>query len=359
MESQNVCDAISAEVARRVAEWYGPGSVLTGGVARVETRRYSFFLRFLVRDGAGVANRVLVKIPRRPEIESLAHAATEPRSPGAIREYESLLAIDRVVRECNERDLRSIRPLGFLDPWNAFAMEQVEGRALKELVASPRLLIGSNAVWGRLTRIFYSAGRWLASFHENLGNARDTALDAIALRRGANDAIDSLRMAAGESLELESIREALQDSIERLQPTTDRTTVLHGDFSPANILVTPDERVVVLDTHRAASGSAYEDLARLAMDLPTRKQQVLSRGHYYPKAGVYACQSALIRGYWGAHEPDRALAAYHCALAVVRKWRLDEFRISHAGRLPKRARREVAAWIRPYFRRLTVRSLGA
>lgn len=359
MESQSVCDAISAEVVRRAAEWYGPGSVVTGPVKAIETRRFSFFLRFHVRDEAGASNRVLVKIPRRPEIQSLAHAATEPDSPGAIREYESLVAIDRLVRETSDAGLGSIRPLGFLRPWNAFAMEHVEGRTLKRIVASPRWTVASSRDWLRLSRVFFAAGRWLSHFHERLDGIREAPVDVARLEKNTEQTLDALNEVCRGDLDLGSLRDRLRNAARTLSGRTDRVATLHGDFMAANILITLREQVVVLDTHRAETGSVHEDLSRLAMDLPTLKQQVLSHGLFYKEEGLQACRDALHRGYFGESATEPSLVALHDVLAIVRKWCFHEVRLAQSRRLPSAVRRRLESWLRPYFRRMIVERLAS
>ncbi len=207
VDSQAVVDAISAAVVRRVPEWYGAGAVALPA-AGFETRRYSFFLRYPVVSAAGSA-RVLVKVPRPLETESLAVAATEPASPDAAREYETLVAIREALVGPESVGLRAIRPLGFLEPWSAFAMEEVPGRNLKQLVTGWAVLRRSPGAWLRVEHAYRSAGMWLARFHDCVGAAHEEPLDRPRLRRLADAAVDRLDRAAAGRQETASLRRAL------------------------------------------------------------------------------------------------------------------------------------------------------
>jgi aminoglycoside phosphotransferase (APT) family kinase protein len=348
VDSRPVVEAVTAAVARRVPEWYGAGAVALPA-AGVETRRYSFFLRYPVVSPAGRA-RVLVKVPRPLETDSFAAAATEPASPDAAREYETLVAIREALVGPESVGLRAVRPLGFLEPWNAFAMEEVPGRNLKRLVTSWAVLRRSPRAWIRVERAYRSAGRWLARFHDCVGAAHPEPLDTQRLHRLAEAAVDRLDRAAAGRQETASLRRAIGESIDALASASDRVACLHGDFRSAHILLAPDARLAVLDSYRAAPGSVYEEVARLATDLSTLGPQALSHGLAYRERDVRRCVDAHLRGYFGDRPPDRALLAVHCGLAVLRKWADDEERLA-AARLPRVAGRALSWWIGRWHRR--------
>lgn len=348
MDSQRVVEAMTAAVARRVPEWYGEGAVALPA-AGVETRRYSFFLRYPVVSAAGSA-RVLVKVPRPLATESLAVAATEPASPDAAQEYETLVAIREALVGPQSVGLRAIRPLGFLEPWNAFAMEEIPGRSLKQLVNGRAVLRRSPAAWLQVERAYRAAGKWLARFHDCVGAAHEEPLDRPRLRRLADAAVDRLDRAAAGRQETASLRRGLGESIEPLASASDRVAHLHGDFRSAHVILTSDARVSVLDSYRTAPGSVYEEVARLPVDLSSGGPQVLSHGLAYRGRDVRRCVDAHLRGYFGDRPPDRALLAVHCGLAVLRKWADDEERLA-AARLPRVAGRALSWWIGRFHRR--------
>jgi hypothetical protein len=202
-----------------------------------------------------------------------------------------------------------------------------------------------------LERCYLSAGAWLARFHERVGGAHEEPLDKPRLRSLADSAFDALELAAARHLQTAPLRAALRNRIDALAAPWDRVAGLHGDFMSANILLTADERIAVLDTHRARSGSIYEDIARLATDLATLRLQVLSQGLAYRKCAVERCAGSLLRGYFGDRPPDHPLLSVHCALAVVRKWAFDEERLANARGLPPGADRALAALVGRFLRR--------
>jgi hypothetical protein len=97
-------------------------------------------------------------------------------------------------------------------------------------------------------------------------------------------------------------------------------------------------------------GSVYDDLATLMTDLLTRKALLLV---YWPLArGRRLRQSceAVLRGYVADGPFDGRALDLACALAVVRKWRLDEE--EQAAGSGGRLARALRPGFRRYFGRL-------
>ncbi len=352
-----IVEELSAAVVRRVPEWYGPGAS-AGQAAPIERRPWSFLLRFPVVSAAGCTARVVVKVPRSPEVESFALAATEPRAPDAVREYETLVAIWESVAGSDVKEFRAVRPLSFLEPWNAFAMEEVEGRNLKQMAERWQVVTGARAAWDRLERGYHRAGSWLALFHDRLGGAEDRQLDRAQLREAAAEVLGDLERASARQVETASLREALDGHIDALSATCDRVAVLHGDFAPRNMLLGTDGRIAAVDTRRTVSGSVYADVASMATDLSTVPLQVLTHGAAYRETIVRRCTGALLRGYFGARPYDPQLLAIHCGLSIIlHRWIYYEERMARR-RLPAAARRALAAWVRRYLRRLLLEWLA-
>ncbi|MCL2446672.1 MAG: aminoglycoside phosphotransferase family protein [Oscillospiraceae bacterium] len=62
----------------------------------------------------------------------------------------------------------------------------------------------------------------------------------------------------------------------RLQGLPKRNKLCHGDFTPGNVIITPDNRVVVVDWSHATQGSASADAARTYLRLVLAGQAELA-----------------------------------------------------------------------------------
>lgn len=110
------------------------------------------------------------------------------------------------------------------------------------------------------------------------------------------------------------------EAVRRLADHPVVETTQHGDLTLGNVLVSPDDRVALIDPNRTR-GSAEADVARLLAELRLGKPQLLSLGLWRPPRVIEQWERAIV----AAHgDLDPAVLAYECgAEALERRIALD------------------------------------
>jgi hypothetical protein len=317
--------ALTSQIVTALPTWFGAHSKLVSDIPDVRHLKQSFFIRYAVRTYEGQPKTLLLKIPRKPDIKTLAQAisATHLAYP-TQQEFNSLLTVAQTFQTINHGAFCQIRPFAYLPAWNAIVMEELPAKALKQLLLRPRMALGFAHDWQPLQVAMQRAGEWLRVFHEQLGEGVTAELSPAALQLELEQELAQLRQAAPKFITPAWLPPAFAQVITRIQLRSMSIVTLHGDFNCGNILVMPDGRVGAIDTKRRQRGSIYIDLATLATDPATRKLQVLSQGWFIRSAWLARCQQAVLQGYFGANAWDEALFRLHSVLAILRKWTLDE-----------------------------------
>lgn len=342
---------IVARIVARLPEWFD-GATLAVSLPEVQVRQWSFFLRYPLRTADGKAGAVLVKIPREPGITTLGQAvAAAHLAPVTRQEYETLQAMAAVFAG-EGAPLGAIRPLVYLAEWNALVMEELPARPLKKLLLQPRMALGLPQDWQPFEAALASAGRWLRTFHEQLGERRTEPPGAWELRTEIERELGRLA-----PLDAAPLRVAFDRALVAVTQRPMPVATLHGDFNCANILVLRDGCVAALDPNDSKRGPIYLDLGTLVADLATRKVQVLSNGLFVRRSRLENCRAAVLEGYFGAKPADIQMLDLACALAVVRKWALEEQTLTRARGARRLAARAYAVLMRRYFSRLVRRYL--
>lgn len=369
---------LGAELAACLPRWLGKGAELDSSDAdrapRVLKRKYSYLFQFPARSGNGARLRLCVKIPRRPGITSLRRAVEGPDlQREAAVEFAALQRIAAAVEAANHPGLCAISVIGFCPGFNAVVMQSLSLRPLKRWYADPRLALGLPGYWGSFEGWLVRAGEWLRVFHDanEVGpdpsdsrsgpgprSCRVERCSGAALARQAEAELDGLS-AVIRPFDLTVLRDLFAQAAKSLDGVETPVAVLHMDFNLGNIFVTPEGKVGALDPNEPTRGPAYIDLARLITDPLTRKAQVLTSGRYFPPASAERFGAAVLSGYFREstrmgppragvelNRPDGRLLAFHCALAVVAKWRMDEEAL---GSRSPMTRRLVTGPVRRYF----------
>ncbi|MEW5828991.1 MAG: hypothetical protein AB1846_08900, partial [Chloroflexota bacterium] len=220
-------------------------------------------------------------------------------------------------------DCVAVRTLGFLEPWSAIAMLEVEGLALRSLLDRPRVGFGRSGPAGRLVECLGKAARWLRHYHEQVGGLRvgpvSKALMAARLDKVAGDVADHLGSRYNAPRNLSALRERIGEA-----SGPEPVARLHGDFHASNILVTPRGGVCVLDPRGDPDPrSVYDDLATFLIDLHLKPIPVLTGGLFTRKLFEQSRQ-ALVEGYFEPGEYRPALLDFYCACEAIFKWSMDE-----------------------------------
>jgi aminoglycoside phosphotransferase (APT) family kinase protein len=311
-------------LAAAVPRWYGEGARLASLTGPVQ-HSWSFQFALGVTGEAGL-RRLVVKIPRWEEAPDLEAALAAGPQEATRAEYAALEAVAAAVAASGDPGLAAVVAVGYLEPLNAIVTERLDAAPLGRSLGLMPGGEGRRAAW------LHAAGRWLRLYHRQVAGARPGPLDVSSLAFDLERAVDGLprrRRALVDAVGALSRRLA---AVQGVEVTLVRT---HGDFNLANLLVTGDGRVAVLDPN-LVPGPALADLARLLTDLRTRRIRSLTLGRVGGR-GLEAAEQAFLDGYGPS---DLALLPLLRAVATARRWVEMEQNLTGAGTW-----RRVAAWM--------------
>jgi hypothetical protein len=353
-----IASGIAGSIRLALPGWFGDGAVLLSPVPEFVRRTWSFFLRFKVTVAAEEERAILVKIRREPGCETIAQAvAVQGLFPAARAEYSTLQAIAQRVAPVDPLSFCAVRPLQFLEMWNAIVMEELPARPLKELLMSARMVPGLEQDVSQLEATLQRAGRWLAVFHREAGALEVQPLDGPRVWQEACHLLERLGEHTGAA-GTELIGNAFARRLSELEGATVPVALAHGDYSCANILVMADGRVTAFDAHAQRRDWIYGDLARLISELSTRKLQVLSYGRFIPEGRVRRYTRGVLDGYFDRNSPDWRLLHVAVALAITEKWLGNEEALAERPPVHVLAH-PVLPIMRRYFRHLILGHLSA
>jgi hypothetical protein len=269
---------------------------------------------------------LVVKIPRWEGAPTLEAALDAGPQEGTEREHATLEALAAAVAGSGDPGLTAVLPVAYLPEINAVITERLEAVPLRcRLGRWP----GSE---GRQAEALRRTGRALRLYHDHVAGAADGVWNGQALAAELEGEARSGRIPAPWLAALASL--ARQARERHGGPAL--VGAAHGDFNLANVLVTRDGRVAVLDPN-LVPGPLLADAAKLLTDLRMRRSRVLTFG-LLGRKGLAAAEAAFLEGYGPA---DRSLLAFLRAVATVRRG------LEMEERLPARpaALRRLAGWV--------------
>lgn len=341
-----VIEQITTYIQSCLSAWFGNGASLALAAPGLRRRKWSFFIRYLVNRPAAPPLGLLVKVPRLKQMASLADAAAaQELVPFTQIEYETLVQVSAAFEREGMHAFRAIRPVAFLARWNAIVMEELPSQPIKNLLSRPGMILGIEEDWRPLINALLNAGRWLRIFHTQIGRVEMQPLLDQHIGREIEETVTELEQENHGRADLEPTRQMLKSRLEHIGDIFVPVANLHTDMTCANIFVTPDGRVGVLDPGASVRAPVYKDLAVILNDVRTRFVQVMTNGRGYPAERLEECKRAVLQGYFGAAPFDEDVLALYSALAVIHKWAQDERELRET-----RGSRLVAPLVSPYLR---------
>lgn len=315
-------------LAAAVPGWYG-GRARMASLSGPRRCAWSFQFDLLVETPAG-RRHLVVKIPRWEEAPTLETALAAGPQQSTRREHATLEAISVAVEASGDLGLAAVLPVAYLADLNAVVTERLDAVPLRSRLG-PR-----PGAEGRQAEALRRAGRWLRLYHDNVAGAVAGALDGAALAAELED----LSAHPSVPLLLQETLAALARQARERDGSPAVVGAAHGDFNLANVLITGDGRVAVLDPN-LVPGPVLQDAAKLLTDLRLRRGRALTLGRV-GRRGLEAAEAAFLDGYGPA---DAALLGFLRAVATARRWAEMESRLAaQAGPL----RRPAAAVLRRY-----------
>ncbi len=342
--------------ARRYFPDLGEGDVVVTLLSKRRRTNSALYRFALASDTA--RKGVFVKIP------SLRGGALRDERPYFIPEtdpsikyrvqYASMDALFARFGDHADPRFGAIRPLDLLPDHAAFVMEEVAGNTIKQLLPKSNRL--RSPIWaGENQDVFENTGAWLRAFHEM---PVETSLEVI--HPGCTEYIDLIGELTGflghglnDKRFFRSIAEKAEivarDALKGSLPLGTR----FGDFGLTNVLVSPDGRIIGIDTLAIWSAPIYEDIGYFLTGFKTYRAQILSLGLGFGANRIRALESAFLKGYFHTDPiPLREIRLYEI-LRLLERW---------SARLVRTRRREgagaqLATALLNHFMRRTVSSL--
>jgi hypothetical protein len=284
-----------------VPAWCGPGAEVAT-LSGPQTHAWSFQFDLAVQAPAG-GRRLVVKIPRWDEAPTLSAALAAGPQEGTRQEHAALEALAAAVAGSGDPGLAAVAPVAYLPGINAVVTERLQAVPLRSRLGR---WPGSE---GRQAETLRRAGRALRLYHDSVAAAVAAVLDGEVLAAGLEG--DAARLGAGS---WPAALASLARQARALHGRPARLGAAHGDFNLANVLVTGDGRVAILDPN-LVPGPLLADAAKFLTDLRMRRSRALTLG-LLGNRGSAAAEAAFLEGYGPA---DLSLLGLLRAVASVRR----------------------------------------
>lgn len=283
----------------------------------------SFIVRFPTKE-TDSSPVILVKIPHRPYKHDLSAALKDDSLRTLAKsEMAQLEATWRSFDELGNPNLIAVRPLSYLEEWNAIVMLEVNARPLRSQLTSLAIGFSQTKATAEFTRHLRNAGQWIRHYHDHVGGGQVEPVSQELLRDRIEKIERDVNQFMGKSMDA-ARKMALIESKSRQITGTETIALLHGDFHCSNILVTPQGQICVLDPRANSSRrSIYNDLAALLTDLHLKPIPMFTGGIFTRKF-LYQSRQAIIESYFKPGEYSQSLLDFYCASEVMFKWSMDE-----------------------------------
>ncbi|HSG42969.1 MAG TPA: phosphotransferase [Anaerolineales bacterium] len=194
-----------------------------------------------------------------------------------------------------------------------------------------------------------SAGRWLRIFHEKLGNMNmeEGPFFDASIQNAMEKYLETVETTSG--LDFSALRKKLDAAQDEFKNTTITHGLLHRDFNCANVLVSNDGRIGVLDFH-FGRGPIYIDIAKILTDIQTYSLQSFSQGNFINARLMTRFHQSVLKGYFGDEVLNDKALNFYSVFAILEKWQADEEKLLEGK--DKLIIRLLAPFRRNYYMRL-------
>lgn len=319
---QPASEMFAHHLRRHAAEYFGDSDCSLPRVSLLsrQQRVKSTFHEFQI-DMASQSRVVLVKVPvverlpDRPRVVPIVDPVEKIHL-----EYQALSSIHQFITALDQDRFGAVRVLDFLPAQRAIITEKVVHPGLKSLFVKANRLewLGQQQ---NLKASFSNAGAWLRAFHSM---PRGATLQRGEDREQFVDSINRLTDFLGKALHKPSMfadiaaeagRKARQVLPQRLHCGRK-----HGDYAMRNILVGPDNRIVVLDTLAYWWTPVLGDIAYFLTAMKTSRPQVASQGLAFRASLLRQSETAFLQGYFAPHPvPIEAVRMFELQ-ALLDRW---------------------------------------
>ena len=321
-DNEKFLSGLEEAIMEMSSSWFGEQAVKIIFYDKIE-RRFSFLFKVGVGFSKAPDRRLVVKIPRMPWMTKLDEVITQEKlRHEAKMESEILGKIFQHVQESGLDFLAAIRVYGHLPGFCAIVMEDLSFRLLKNAITGHRVLFNREKKWQSFLQNVSQAAKWLRLFHETNQLEPMAKLLGIEIKNDTDIAFQRLETVSG--LDLTNTRSQLDQMFETILDEPILQASLHNDFHLGNIFVTSAGKIGSFDPNWETTGPILVDVARILIDLETRRIQVLTFGKMLSKRRNEEYKSSFLIGYFQDVAVNKNLVRYFCVLELVKKWRVNE-----------------------------------
>ncbi len=300
-------------------------------ISQFQTRAYSYAMRCTVVLDNGLEITIRIKIARNPDTPTLEHAIADEflRQIGR-REFTSLMAVYDLIQEDSNSNLCAIQVLGYLSDFNAIIMVELQSRNLKDMLFDLRMRVGIQKFRQRFYNAMADIGRFLRLYHDRIGQSRLEPFDGEQFRKLVATTINKVSHGR-DFLDLSKLQDSFSEVINQTDSQLIPNAALHRDFAFRNIVMTPDNRVAILDMDARLSWQRqpiYLDISRLIVDLVVQKVKILSFGFLVPDRYLHQYEILFLGGYFGEEPIDRQFLALYKSLGMLEAMNWYEARVN-------------------------------
>lgn len=251
-----------------------------------------------------------------------------PRQPSEVVEEEFAATARLHTLLAGRPGLSSPRPIASMPEYHAIVTQELEGLPLDRVLrGTGHRRRAAPTIEAIATRI----GIWLRAYQHAAPSAGTWS--AAANRAYLDDRLRHIAPELGERMRSEAL--AMFDRLAaQVRNPAEPLVPIHADLCPANILVTPNGGVAVLDFATAQTGTRYHDVAHLYLHLELTRQR-------RPRLRLRGAQAALMAAFdcaAAARDPlFRLMFLQHVVCHVTQL-------VDRAGWHPRLALRALAHW---------------
>lgn len=315
---------IATELADSLPGWPGIDAQLdTSQIPSLRVHAHSFIARYTARQEHKPVH-LLVKIPHRSNQADLQAALDDGTlRKAAMDEYYRMLDTWQAFERSHHPGCIAVQPLGFLEPWNAIVMLELEARPLRSLLVTPQIWFSQAATTKRFVGYLRKASRWLRHYHDLVGDSKVAPVSSELMTARLDKVAGDVATHLGNRFNAPDYLSMLRERIGKLSGL-ERIARLHGDFHASNILFTPRGLICVLDPRAdIRPRSVYDDLATLLIDLHLKPVPILTGGRFSQKF-LEQSRQTVVESYFKRGEYQPALLDFYCACETLFSWSMDE-----------------------------------
>jgi len=324
----DVVNALLSDVTKKVEEnltsWYGENATLVQP-PEFQPRNWSVFIRYKVNTANDGQKAILVKIRRLRDSELMDSINNQGLREEGQEDYKALKVIEELFgKNGSLEDVKgvysTVRPLAFFEELSALVMEELDARPLRKKFMDLKTAYQPDHQ-KKIEDLLNSAGRWLRIFHEKLGNMQEGPFFDNPIREAMEKNLETIETTS--QLDFSSLRKKLDTAQDELKDNMITHGLLHRDFNCANVLVSNDGRIGVLDFH-FVRGPIYIDIAKILTDIQTYSLQSFSQGNFISSRLMARFHQSVLNGYFGDEELNSKALNLYSVFAILEKWQADE-----------------------------------